>query len=188
MMRIRKLMCIAALFLPAPLLAQSTNGALCGVTADADIFNTLSGNYTLVLGPGILSMMGYTVPFPQSEPFTAKIFENDGNLLLFADPGAFRLHFSTNSSAAPLAQIAPGTDLQAKIDELNAAACPRGNVVLPYLAGEGAWLSDDDVQMDAIFTMVFSASQEGAVHGWGFMQSSGGGANIDARMILDPAE
>ncbi len=187
-MRIRNLMAIVALCLPTPLLAQSTNSALCGVTADDDIFDTLSGNYSLVLGPGILRMMGNMVPFPQSEPLDAQILVWEGRLLLYSESGLLRLHFSKEGSAKPLAQIASGTDLQANIDELNAAACPRGNVALPYLSGEGGWVSADGVDMDAIFVMVFSTSQEDAVHGWGFMQSSGGGADIALQMILDAAE
>ncbi len=187
-MHIRNLLAIAALFLPAPLLAQSTNSALCGAVVDAEIFNILSGNYTLVLGPGRLLMMGNRMPFPQSEPLAAEIFEHEGKLLLFADPGAFRLHFSSERSTKPLAQIAPDTDLQANIDQLNAAACPGGDVALPYLSGEGAWLSADGVQMSAIFTMVFSMSQDDAVHGWGFMQSEGGGADIAGQMVLDAVE
>ncbi len=187
-MRIRNLMGIIVLCLPTPLLAQSTNSALCGVVADAEIFSTLSGNYTLVNGPGTLSMRGITMPFPQSEPLTATIFEHEGRLLLFEETGLLRLHFSTESSTAPLSQVAPGTDLQVNLDELNAAACPRGNVALPYLSGEGAWVSADDVQMSAIFILVFSASQEGAVHGWGVMQSSGGGVYMVTQMVLDAAE
>ena len=121
-MCIRNLLAIFALWFPAPLLAQSTNSALCGVAVDAAIFDTLSGKYALVLGPGSLSMMGNTMPFPRSEPLTAKIFEHEGELLLFAEPGLLRLQFSMESSTKPLAQIAPGTPLQANIDELNAAA------------------------------------------------------------------
>ncbi len=174
--------------LGAPLLAQSTNSALCGVAADAEIFNTLSGKYTLVNGPGTLSMMGNTMPFPQSEPVLARALENEGRLFLYTESGLLRLFFSTDSSTAPLSQVAPGTPLQANLDELNAAACPRGNVALPYLSGEGGWLSADGIQMSAIAIMVFSTSHDGAVHGWGFMQSSGGGAFIATQMVLDAVE
>jgi hypothetical protein len=187
-MRIRDLIGIAVLCLPTPLLAQSTNGALCGATADAEIFGVLSGNYSLVHGPGTLTMMGNVMPFPQSEPLAARLLEWEGELLLYEETSPLRLKFALDDSTAPLAQIAPGTPLQKRIDELNAAACPRGNGALPYLSGEGTWLSADGVQMSAVFTVVFSMSQEGSVHGWGFMQSSGGGAELATQMVLDEVE
>lgn len=186
-MRIKNLATITALCLPAPLLAQSANNALCGVAADTEIFNTLAGNYTLVHGPGSLSVNGIAMPFPQSEPFEAEIFELEGKLHLFADFGVLRLIFSDKMNAAPLAQVAPGPGVQANIDQINAAACPQGNS-LPRLFGEGEWDSADGVKMSAGFAMVFSTSQEGTVHGWGFMNSSGGGVVMATQLVLDTAE
>ncbi len=52
-MRLKDLIGIIVFCLPAPLLAQSTNNPLCGVAADAEIFKTIVGKYTLTFGESV---------------------------------------------------------------------------------------------------------------------------------------
>ncbi len=180
---IRRVVIVAVLILPMnTLLADNYPPELI---CTAQLSNEdLVGVYSLIMGPGLVSMEGMTMPFPETPKSPVKVFLLNDELVISADDGHFDMTLSkVGNNEAPWKFSNRKIFKSLDSDDLGLAlGCKTTD--LPRYSGKGWFMTEDNVKAPSTMKLIVHGISDAGIDAIGVMNSSAQGISFKVRMSL----
>ncbi len=145
----------------------------------------LVGDYSLIMGPGLVSMEGMTMPFPETPKSPVKVFMLNDELMISADDGHFDMTLSKVDDSEKPWSFSSSKSL--KLPDSNDFGLALGckTTDLPRYAGKGWFMTEDNVKAPSTMTLIVHGISEAGIDAIGVMNSSAQGISFKVRISLE---